>query len=183
MDLSNFKLIRLNSDIVIPSTFNCGDEDLNDFLINDSKNYQEELLAVTYLLIDKSEIVAYFSLLNDRISIQDVESKRKWSKYFRDIMPTGKRFRSYPAMKIGRLGVSEKYKCLGIGTMIIDYVKQLFISNNRTGCKYITVDAYRQSLSFYEKNDFLYLTSEDLSTLLISEDLHLGHFNLLKNNL
>jgi hypothetical protein len=50
-------------------------------------------------------------------------------------MPKGKRFKSSPAMKIGRLGVSEKYKGAGIGTMIIDYLKELFISNNRTGCK------------------------------------------------
>ena len=161
MDLSNYKLIRLSSNFIIPITFNCGDDDLNDFLINDAKNYQDELLAVTYLLLDKEEVVAYFSLLNDRISISDVESKRKWSKYFRDIMPQGKRFKSYPAMKIGRLGVSEKYKSIGIGTMIIDYLKQLFISSNRTGCKYITVDAYNQSLSFYEKNEFAFLTESD----------------------
>jgi GNAT superfamily N-acetyltransferase len=76
-------------------------------------------------------------------------------------MPKGKRFKSYPAMKIGRLGVSEKYKGAGIGTMIIDYLKELFISNNRTGCKYITVDAYNLSLSFYEKNGFNYLTQSD----------------------
>jgi GNAT superfamily N-acetyltransferase len=133
--------------------------------MSDAKNYQDELLAVTYLLLDADNIVAFFSLLNDRISISDVDSNRKWAKYFRDIMPQGKRFKSYPAMKIGRLAVSENYKGLGIGTMIIDYLKQLFISNNRTGCKYITVDAYRQSLSFYEKNGFNYLIESDKANL------------------
>lgn len=165
MNSSNFNLIRLTPDFVIPDNFNCEDPDLNDFLINDAKNYQEELLAVTYILLDGESVVAFFSLLNDRVSISDVESKRKWSKYFRDIMPKGKRFKSYPAMKIGRLGVSNQYKGMGIGTMIVDYLKQLFISNNRTGCKYITVDAYRQSLSFYEKNGFNYLTELDKDEL------------------
>lgn len=90
MDSLGFKLIRLSPEYLFQDTFNCGDDDLNDFLKTDAKNYQEELLAVTYLLIDNKNIVAYFSLLNDRISIADVDSKRKWAKYFRDIMPQGK---------------------------------------------------------------------------------------------
>ncbi len=174
MDFTNFKLIRLSPEFNLPSDFDCGDSDLNDFLRNDALNYQQELLAVSYLLIDDGQLVAFFSLLNDRISITDVESKRKWAKLFRDIMPKGKRFKSYPAMKIGRLGVSERYKGAGIGTMIIDYLKELFISNNRTGCKYITVDAYRQSLSFYEKNGFNYLTQLDEN-----DDTRLMYFDLI----
>lgn len=90
-------------------------------------------------------------------------------------MPQGKRFSSYPAMKIGRLGVSVDYKGQGWGTIIIDYLKELFISNNRTGCRYITVDAYRESLGFYERNEFSFLTTKD-----VDSDTRLMYFDLIQ---
>jgi len=67
-------------------------------------------------------------------------------------------------MKIGRLAVSHKYKKQGIGQAILNYLKQHFIDNNRTGCKFITVDAYKDSLGFYEKNGFKYITTSDLKS-------------------
>ncbi|MBL4754389.1 MAG: GNAT family N-acetyltransferase [Flavobacteriales bacterium] len=160
MDLSELALIRLSDSYPI-KPFDCGDNDLNEFLLGDSKNYYSQLLAVTYLLEFAEETAAFFSLLNDKISIEDADSKRKWRKIFRDIMPEGKRFKSYPAVKIGRLGVGNTFQGDGLGTVILDYVKELFIDNNRTGCKYLTVDAYLRSLRFYEKNGFEYLTEKD----------------------
>ena len=49
----------------------------------------------------------------------------------------------------------------------------LFIDNNRTGCKFITVDAYAQSLDFYVKNGFNFLTDQD-----IGKDTRLMYFDL-----
>ena len=34
------------------SNFNCGDEDLNDFILNESQLYRGEMLAVTYVIED-----------------------------------------------------------------------------------------------------------------------------------
>ena len=76
-------------------------------------------------------------------------------------MPDGKKFNSYPAVKLGRLGVGSAFQNQGIGTIILDCIKALFVSNNRTGCMYVTVDAYRKSLKFYENNDFQYLCKND----------------------
>lgn len=140
--------------------FDCGDNDLNEFLHNDSLHYLNELLAVTYLLETDEETIAFYSVSNDKISHLDLETNNKWNK-FRAIFPREKRMRSYPAVKIGRLGVSNNFKGQGIGTAILDYIKLLFVNNNRTGCRYITVDAYAQSLKFYENNGFKYLTTKD----------------------
>jgi predicted GNAT family N-acyltransferase len=169
----NIRLIRLTSEYQIKK-FDCGDSDLNDFLINDSKKYLQELLAVTYLIESNDETVAFFSLFNDKISIIDTDSKSQWHKLFRNKMPQGKRLSSYPAMKIGRLAVSGNHKGQGWGTTIIDYLKELFISNNRTGCRYFTVDAYKESLGFYEKNGFIFLTAKDASS-----DTRLMYFDLM----
>lgn len=173
MDLSGLRLIQLSASHKI-KPFDCGDDDLNDFLLNDSQNYSSQLLAVTYLIESDTETAAFFSLLNDKISIEDVDSKRKWRKFFRDVMPEGKRFKSYPAVKIGRLGVCNSFQRKGLGTVILDYIKELFVANNLTGCKYLTVDAYRQSLDYYEKNGFKYLTEKDKDA-----DTRLMYFNLI----
>jgi hypothetical protein len=48
MPISDFNLFRLSQDhVVLP--FDCNDSDLNSFLFDDAKKYQEQLLAVTYL--------------------------------------------------------------------------------------------------------------------------------------
>ena len=48
--------------------FDCGNSDLNDFLSSDAKNYAKRLLSVTYLIENENEIIAFFSVSNDRIS-------------------------------------------------------------------------------------------------------------------
>jgi hypothetical protein len=51
----------------------------------------------------------------------------------------------------------------GLGRQILDWLKILFLTANRTGCRFITVDAYNnpRTIDFYERNDFRFLTSAD----------------------
>ena len=45
--------------------------------------------------------------------------------------------------------------------------------DNKTGCRFVTVDAYLDAVPFYERNDFSLLKSkdEDLVTRLLFFDL------------
>jgi GNAT superfamily N-acetyltransferase len=158
----NLTIIRLSTDYNFKN-FDCGDADLNDFFLNDSLNYQNQLLAVTYVVEDnfKNEIVAFFSLLHDKISINDLPSNNQRKKNFKDLMPAGKRFSSYPAVKIGRLGINNSYQNKGIGSFLMDFIKGSYVEDSDAGCRFITIDAYRQSLPYYEKNQFKYLTPLD----------------------
>jgi len=169
---ANFKLIRLTPDHII-KPFDCGDSDLNEFLLLYSHIFSKELFAVTYIIENDSKTVAFFSVLNDKISSENFESKRNFQLTIRDHFPENKRFRSYPAVKIGRLGVDSEFQKSGLGTEILDYIKMLFVNNNRTGCRFITVDAYKQSLRFYEWNDFIYLDEKDKN-----DDTRLMYFDL-----
>lgn len=45
--------------------------------------------------------------------------------------------------------------------MLLDFIKGYFIINNKTGCRFITVDAYKSAVSFYEKNGFVALHNND----------------------
>lgn len=170
MDIADLKLIRLNPDIKQKS-FVSIDSDLNDFLTNDALNYSNQLLAVTYILETELDTVAFFSLLNDKISIK--EQGRSWRERFNKKFPHRKRINNYPAVKIGRLAVSQNYANCGMGSQILEFIKALFTVNNRTGCRFITVDAYRAALPFYEKNGFKYLTDNDKE-----EDTRLMYYDL-----
>lgn len=156
----NASAVRLNNDTEI-KPFESGDEDLNDFLLNEAKDYLASLLSVTYTLQNDTDTVAYYCLSNDRLS-QQAENKSIWNKINR-LISNKKRRKSYPAVKIGRLAVSKKFANMGIGTMIIDIIKELYenISLQNAGCRFIIVDAYKNALSFYEKNGFRYLTEND----------------------
>ncbi len=43
----------------------------------------------------------------------------------------------------------------------MDFMKEYFVNDNKTGCRFITVDAYKTAESFYLKNDFMYLSTND----------------------
>jgi predicted GNAT family N-acyltransferase len=142
-------------------SFECTDGDLNDFLLDDALDYQSQLMGVTYLWIDepKDTIVAYYTLSNDKIT-KDEDERSIWNRLSRPL-PNRKRRKSYPAVKIGRLAVNTNYERQGLGHDIITSLKVMFTSGNRTGCRFITVDAYRAALPFYEKCGFTFLSDKD----------------------
>ena len=170
--LTDFELVRLTADTpLLP--FSCTDTDLNNFLTDDAKNYLNDLMAVTYLLIDKNkqQVAAYFSLLNDKVAY-DPQSKGIWNRINRKIH-NNKRRRSYPSVKIGRLAVGTAYAKLGLGSQILNAIKTWYAQGNRAGCRFLTVDAYANATAFYQKNGFDYFTTLDVldSTRLMYFDL------------
>jgi hypothetical protein len=84
-------------------------------------------------------------------------------------------YSTYPAVKIGRLGVNIKYQRNHIGTHLLNITKEFFLSHNRTGCRFLTVDAYSDSIttSFYMNNGFQFLWDEDAG-----EPTRIMYFNL-----
>lgn len=160
MDITKLRQFQLSSDTDI-KPFKCADNDLNDFLFDDAKHFQKELMAVTYLLeyIAQNKTASYFSLLADKITFNPDE-KGMWNKLNRNI-PNSKRRRSYPAVKIGRLAVSEEFGGNGLGTFILDNIKYAFANVKRLGCRFITVDALSTAVAFYEKNGFQFFTEQD----------------------
>ena len=164
---------KLKEDSVL-KPFDCGDDDLNDFFLNDAKRYQKHRLAVTYFEEKEEITMFFFSLRNDRISANDTT---KWNKLGRNI-PNDKRTRkgSYPSVKIGRLGIDKNFQGKGIGIEVMDIIKNFIgFSNYPTGAKFLTVDAYKGSIKYYEKNGFDFLTDEDQE-----EDTRAMYFDLMR---
>lgn len=159
---SRFRLRRLRLGDKIQS-FDCGDEDLNDFILNEAGLYREALLSVTYVLEDKgnNNVAAYFSLANDKISMSDFESKTEFNRFRKQKFVNEKRIRSYPAIKIGRLAIDKSVQRQRIGEYLLEFIEDYFIIDNKSGCRFVTVDAYVDAIPFYIKNDYQFLNSDD----------------------
>ena len=158
--------------------FNCGNDDLNDFFLNDALLFQNNLLAKTFIWYTNDKIIALASVLNDNI-------KLSWNKKKRIFKNQDKWFEFYPAVKIGRLGVSKPFQGQGFGNEIIKALKTFFIVKNKTGCRFLTVDAYNNPrvLKFYKNNGFSLLTEmdKDKKTRIMFYDL-IQDFNILQEN-
>lgn len=153
------KLVHLTDDYPLES-FDCGDSDLNDFLLNDAKAFQRKQIAYTYLLEDEGKVFAYFCLLNDKISRQD-SSNSVWKRIKKEF-PSEKQFSSYPAIKIGRFAVDKSAQGSGFGSELMTSLKFLLQEKHIVSAfRFITVDAYIEAIPFYEKNDFKLLMPSD----------------------
>ena len=145
--------------------FDCRVDLLNDFLLEEDANIPNarhhalELLAETYVFEDDAseKTVAYFSLLNDKVD-RDLSDKNVWNRLSREI-PNAKRRRSYPAVKIGRLAVDKDYEGQSFGRISFNYIKQTLLKNRVSGCRFVTVDALKEAVGFYQKNGFQILAS------------------------
>ena len=167
------RLVRLTPDTELVG-FDCGDEDLNSFLVEDAKSFLDKRIATSYLLVDSDNIVAYFCLLNDKISRQDVTNSQ-WKK-IRGGFPERKQFGSYPAVKIGRFAVSSKYRGRNIGTDLMNLLKDMLNGNpNYSAFRFLTVDANISAINFYLKNNF-----KPLSEKIQNDHTRLLFFDMLE---
>lgn len=149
--------------------FCCENQDLDEFFSKDALFYNSELLGRTYAWVDSKNtcrILGLVTLANDSVKSQYIAKSAK-NRLQRGV-PNAKRGINFPAVLIGRLGVSSDYrgKGLNVGSQILDFIKDWFRSeDNKTGCRFIVVDAYNnyRTLHFYEKNGFklLYKSEEE----------------------
>ena len=162
MDKDLIRLRRLDEHDVV-THFDCGDEDLNDFILTDAPLYFRVRLATSYVLEDSSNgnVIGYFSLAHDRISLTDFPSNSAYNRFRKQFFAQGKMFKSYPAIKICRLATSKDYRGEGIGSIIVNMIIASYQNDNKAGCRFVTVDAYADALPFYHKQGFAPLSKED----------------------
>lgn len=172
-NLDNYFVIRLQKGETI-KLFDCGDKDLNDFIMNRAEGYNKALLSVTYVFEHKEsgKIIGYFSLANDRISIDDFNNNTEFNRFRKRRFANEKRIRSYPAVKICRLGIDNDFYGYGVGTQLINFIKSYYKKGNNAGCRFLTVDACIDAVTFYERNKFQQLQEDDTKTKLLYYDLN-----------
>ena len=146
--------------IAIYDSFDCGDDDLNEYFQVDARQYKEALLTQTYCLQETAApdlTLALLDFCNDAVRIEKYRGKIEIDEC--------KKLSFLPAVKLTRLGVAKQFQGLSIGSHILNMIKKFFTVDNRTGCRLITVDAYNSPrvLNFYVKNGFQPFNDKDKS--------------------
>jgi GNAT superfamily N-acetyltransferase len=154
-------LVRLETEEERSTAFDCSDDDLNEFFFKDSRLANSELVAVTYAWIDDGATLAYFSVSDDAVKRELLTGSA--FKRITSRLDRGKRYSTLPAVKIGRLAVDKTAQASGLSTEILDFIKYWFTNGNKTGCRFLVVDAYNspRAVGFYQKNGFQFLLESD----------------------
>ena len=144
-------IMRTIEDFRIFNGFSCcgpddKDKDIDDFIQNAARRYFKDKVAVTYgLFLDEPGRghypLGFAALQNDAIEI-----------------PVKDYYPNMPAVKIGRFGIRREVHGKGFGANFLTMIR-LFMSqpDNRTGCRYLTINTYPPLVKFYEKNNFTVL--------------------------
>lgn len=136
--------------------FSCSDRDLSEFFTKDWVDYANEMMAVTYSFELDEQIIAMFSLQNDKMEARaDKTLKAEWEARFEHIPERKRGHRSFPAVKIGRLAVRQGLEGKGIGSAVLAFVQAFFLLRNKTGCRFLTVDSYPGAVGFYSGAGFI----------------------------
>ena len=134
-------------DFSIFRDFDCNDERLNRFIVEDAKIYSLERIATTYAFTEEnsSRIMGYASIANNSVFLPN-NAKR----YINNIC----RLKFLPSVKIARFAIAKRVQRKGYGKnfmlSLIDYIAK----NNIFGCRFIDIDAYPSAVPFYEYMGF-----------------------------
>jgi GNAT superfamily N-acetyltransferase len=181
LELSDFHFTELTDDINL-SGFDCDDADINEFLKDDSLNYQKQKIANTYLFLEESgKIALFFSISNDCLNdLGDIKgfTKTIWNRFHRKSeIPNDKRIKQYPAIKIGRLGIDKSLQGKGLANQLMDFIKGWVIIDHKPACRLLLLDAYNKEIQikFYHRNEFIFLLDED-----VNDRTRIMYFDLLR---
>ncbi len=179
MDTEPTKIIPEEAKIKIISeeydlhSFTSYEKELVDFLREDALENQKQKLSVTFLWFYEEKLVSYITLLNDKINLEG-----NLKEFFKE---KGIHYKSLPALKIGRLCVDNRFQRRGLGKLMILITIKIAqeISKNRSGCRFITLDAKRNQnperdpLLFYQKMGFSILQEKKNGPIPMYLDLQL----------
>ena len=152
--------------------FSCGqDNDMDEFFRVDALEYARFRMGKSYcfrLISDPKQIICCFTLSSDSIRIYDLPNSRKNRMW--GITNREKMLSRYPGVLIGRLAVDEKYARQGIGSQVLNFIRQWIMEDDaKMANRLAIVDAVNKEdvLRFYEQNGFTPLFSSELQ-----EDLY-----------
>ena len=153
------------------SSFKSYEKELVNFLVEDALSNQKQKLSVTFLWFYEKNLVRYLTLLNDKINLEG-----NLKEFFRE---KDIHYKSLPALKIGRLCVHDNFLRRGLGKLMLKFATQQAneTSENRAGCRFITLDAKRNekreldAIHFYKKIGFEILKERHKGTMPMYLDL------------
>ena len=144
--------------------FDCGQEDLNRFLVRFALPSQQGGSSNTFVALVDSEVVGYYTLVSSQVQYEDAPERLR----------KGLARHPVPMMVIARLAVAKHWqgKRLGTGMLrdaVLRTLQAIKIASNFRG---ILVHAKDENARrFYERFDFVPSPSDPLHLMVLLKDL------------
>jgi predicted GNAT family N-acyltransferase len=137
------------------SEFDCGNQDLNDFLHKYAAQNERKGISTTYVATHKGEtkVLAYYSISSGQVSCETLpeSTRRKLPRY------------PIPVVKLGRLATDIQVQNRGIGRIIlVDALERILMLSSELGMFAVEVDAKSSKAKrFYLKMGFEPLVDDE----------------------
>ena len=143
------------------ANFDCGDEQLNNYLKNYAGQHTKQHMSKTFVVspIDCIEqVLGFYAISAGHIAFEELPLK--WQKKFARY--------PIPIARIGRLAVNQQHQGKGIGEyLLMDALYRCASLTEQIGLIGVVVDAKHESAkAFYKKFGFVELTHSPLTLVL-----------------
>ncbi len=135
---------------------------LKNFLKKQAKDFQESMVAQTYVCIEIDEqgeesgrVIAYITLTCSEIDLRE--------SYKLDDCAYANKYDSLQAVKIARLAVDNRFQKHGLGAILVDLTIAIAMDEiaPMIGCRFVVTDAKQEAVEFYQKQGFTLLDTAD----------------------
>ncbi len=169
----DFSVIKEGSNL---EGFDCGQQDLNNFLTHSSLLYQQRRFGITVTFFDRldphKKVVGFYTVCPTSVQIAELPGK----------FISGPKPNPIPGYRLCRLAVDKLYQGKGFGRVIfIHSLKKCLDQANQIGGSVVIIDAKNEKVaSFYENHGFIPLP---LKPMVLIQSLKFidRHFNNQKN--
>ena len=137
-------------------SFDCGNDELNEFLRTDEvTDFEREHLGKTTLVYCSGQLAAYYTIYAGSLERAYVQKHSGLSK------ATTMHVKSIPAIMVGRLAVDRKWQRKGVGKAMLERIMMYAVDNSyHLGIRLILVQAKLEAVAFYEKVGFVAVPAE-----------------------
>ena len=140
--------------------FDCGNNELNQYLKKTARQHTEKGISRTFVLVDESrasEILGFFTLTSCEILVEKLP--RKYTKKY----PS-----RAPAAKLARLAVARNHQKQGLGAhMMVNAIERVLEVSEHVGIIGFFVDAKnKRAKAYYEQFGFIPLPDNPLELFL-----------------
>jgi len=147
IDLTKLHFVKLSPESNI-STLDCTEDNgadplgLQEFILKEALTYQAERIGVTYLVLHEKTIVVFLTVSMNCLSLEELQQQ--------EMIPEIKV--RHPALLLGRLVVDKRFRNLGIGTYLCQWVIGLarYLSE-LVGCRYVALHTLPDRSGFYKR--------------------------------
>lgn len=128
------------------ASFDCKEQELNEYIRDEAKKQQRDGAAVVYLAWYDAQLVGFVSLNMSSIRFQNIASQH---------LPSRTPYPYFPALMIGRVATEKMCQNQGVGRLLCLRAVAMAVRLRREiGCQFVILNAKKNSIDFYKRCGF-----------------------------